>query len=248
MKMFCLRPSTFFAAVLLSAVVPAHSSVVAPSAYTASGYNLTSLTISGTNYSTLIGSTATIVDQVTTLAYYVDGTLPALGIGGASGGASGLIYRDGAANANVGSLFQFGQTITLADRIFISDLGTGDPITFNLIDSSGGVIGDYSLSLVAANFGSLISSATYRLINDTTGVNGGTLGAVQSFASFQLADFSGTTGDLSAATGIRLATGTGWDPSMVGLTVETVPEPTTTALVAISLAVWVICRRRPKNI
>lgn len=181
MKIDYLRPSNFIAAVLLSAAVPAHSSVVAPSAYTATGYDLTSLTISGTNYLNLIGSTATIVDQSSTLAYYVNGTLPALGIGGASGGASGLIYREGAGNVNVGSIFQFGQSISLTDRIFVSDLGTGDPITLNLIDGSGGVIGDYSLSLAAVNFSSLISIATYRIINDNNGVDGGTINQAQSF-------------------------------------------------------------------
>ncbi len=191
--------------------------VVAPSAYTQSGYNVTSFTIFGTTYSHLVGSTASIASSSVTLSLYINGTSPALVAGDASSASSGLDYRTGAGNVDVGSTFQFGQKIS-TKRIVIGDIGTGDPVTLSLIDGSGAVIGDYSLSLVAANFGSLIAATGYRLINNTTGADGGVANLANSFVSFQLADFNGTTGDVPEATGIKLSGGGGaWDPQLVAL-------------------------------
>jgi len=239
-------------ATLGSTLHDASAAVVVPSAYTSTGYDMTSITINGTVYSTsnstLFGSTASIIPlPATTLSYYVDGTLPALGANSVNAAASGLNFRDGAANIDIGSTFQFGQTIGASDRIFLGDLGVGDPISLNLINSSGAVIGDYSLSLTAANFGVLISNTLYRLINNATGANSGTGTYTQSFTSFQISDFTGTTGDLSTATGIRLSSGSNiFDPSMVGLATA-VPEPATCLLLAGALTATVVFRRRLKT-
>jgi len=105
-------------------------------------------------------------------------------------------------------------------------LGTGESLSFQLVNSSNTVVGTYSISLTAAQFGSsnLIASATYPTISNSTGASTGNVGPFgQRAVAFQLANFTGA-GDLSTATGIRLSTGNdSWDPSVVAL--AAMPEP-----------------------
>ncbi len=240
---------TIAAAMLMSlaAHTASQAAVIAVSGYTDNGsYGLTSVTINSTTYNSLTGSTASILSGggTTVVGVWINNTFPTLTTSDINAAASGLSYREGAGNILTNSTFQFGRSIIASDRIFLWDFGTGDPVSFGLVDSGGSAIGDYSISLTAANFG-----ATALVSFGATGVvqadGTQTIVAVdqQRAVSFQIADFTGTTGNLSLATGIRLTAGSGsLDPSVVGL--AAIPEPTTWALLAGSLTVLMVTRRR----
>ena len=222
----------------------ATAAVMAVSNYTATNYTFTSLTIGENIYSDLTGSTANVVADAGDLIYWMQGTTPAYsGTGNANTVASGLSYREGIGNINVGSTFQFGRTITSLDFIFLTDYGTTEPVTFQLVNSSNTVLGTYSISITAAQFGTsdLIASTTYSTVFNSSG-SGSDITGGQRAVAFQLADFVGT-GDLSTATGIRLsAQGDGVDPSVVGL--AAIPEPSSFLLLGLSGALLLLNRRQ----
>ncbi|MBC2602659.1 hypothetical protein [Puniceicoccus vermicola] len=232
--------------------------------------NLTSVTIGGIQYTNLTGSTA----NLNISSSQSSGTLLGLWINDAptepprfdptglnpanatdrqnmydqiSGGVSGLSNFEGAANILDDSFFQFDRTITAGDRIFIFDMGTGDDVTFELVDSIGNAIGDYTITLTAASFGGgLTSFDRVRTIRGDF-VNS-EVGTVTSFAgaSFQLSDFSGTTGDLSQATGLRSVGNSNIDPSLIGL--ASIPEPSASAMIfGVLCGAAVIFIRRSKR-
>jgi hypothetical protein len=165
--------------------LPANAAVVAVTGETHdSNYNLTSVTIGGTLYSDLTGATATSVGGA--LVYYLTGTTPTITNTATDRNTSltGLSYREGAGNVLIDSTFQFGRVITASDYIFISDLGAGtDSVSFNLIDSLGGVVGDYTISLTSLGGVSLIASTAY------TGTPAAVGSQAQTFGAFRLSDF-----------------------------------------------------------
>ncbi|MFA7344548.1 MAG: glycoside hydrolase family 16 protein [Terrimicrobiaceae bacterium] len=198
----------------------ASAAALAVTSYTDTNGTFTSLTIGGTAYTNLTGSTATLTGADT--YFYPQGNPIFSGAGQANAAASGLDYRTGAGNVDYGSLFQFGRTITSQDYIFVTELQNGaatETVGFQLVNASNTVLGSYSISITPGQFGSpLISSSSYTVISNGTG--GGTYtGPFGQYAvAFRLSDFTGT-GDLSTATGIRFSSGTNnaWDPSVVGL-------------------------------
>jgi hypothetical protein len=235
-------PALALGAFLAAGVGSASAAVITATAYTSSNYTYTSLTLGGVAHSTLTGSTATIVTDADRLNYWITGSTPTLsGSGITNTVASGLSFREGTGNILAGSRFQFGRVITASDYIFISDLGTGDDVSLELVSAANVALG--TLSLTASQFGSgLLPSAGYQAIY-TTGVSYGNIAAsVQSVVAFQLADFN-ITGDVSLATGIRLSTASGVDPSVVGL--AAVPEPSA-ALLGLGTIPLLPRRRRVK--
>lgn len=233
----------------------AGASVIAVSNFTDDGsYGLTSITVNGTTYSDLTGATASvvqsgIVSSTNLLGIWIKGTSPDLSVSDINSAASGLSYREGAVNVLTGSVFQFGKTIQSTDRIFLWDVGTGDSVSFQLIDSSDAVIGDYSISLTAANFGAsnltnfplspgVRTVAADGTVSDLSSITG------ERAVSFQLSDFTGTTGNLSLATGIRVSAGTGYDPSVVGL--AAVPEPSTYLMLGLGIGLLLVLRKKCK--
>jgi hypothetical protein len=221
----------------------ASAAVFAPTTYTDDGAGtFTSLTINGTVYNDLTGCTAALTTPDT---YFYTGTPTLSGAAQANTAASGLDWRTGAGNVDIGSLFQFGRTITSQDRIFVTDLHGGtatEGVGFQLVNSSNTVLGTYSISIASTSFGSLITSNNYTVKNNSDGSGNTAQAFVQNAVSFQLSDFTGT-GDLSTATGIRLSGGTAnsWDPSVVGL--AAVPEPSSLFLLGLG-TVTVLSRRR----
>jgi hypothetical protein len=121
-----------------------------------------------------------------------------------------------------------------------------------LIDSSGNVIGDYIINLTASNFGVLnswsIANGGTNLSEDLLGNDTNATVGLGSFAgtSFQIADFTGTTGDLSLATGIKLSgAGGALDPSLVGL--AAIPEPAAAGLLLGAFGLGLaFCRRQTR--
>jgi hypothetical protein len=226
------------------------TSVIDAVTYDAS-YDLTSVTIEGTTYTELTGSTASITTSSfsTWTAFWIGGTTPITNdeedLNAAS---SGLNVRDAATNLSSGSTFQFGQTITDTDTIFIIDYGNGDPVTFGLINSDGETVGDYSLTIVASDFGNdIVTFATEKtegLSTDDSITTDIDVRADQG-VSFTLSDFTGTYGDLSTATGIVILSTTTLDPAVVGL--ASIPEPNTFALLAGLSAFAAIAVRRRRS-
>jgi hypothetical protein len=243
-----MRRTAFTASLLLGMAGMSQAVVTEVSSFTNDGnFGVTSVTISGTIYSSLVGSTASIPElppsSTQLVVAWKTGTTPALTTSDINLAASGLDYRTLATNIQVGSTFQFGNTIAATDRIFLWDLGTGDDVTLQLIDSTGGTIGNYQISLVAANFGAsnLVPATNYDFLR-RDGTSTGPLAFGLRAVSFQLSDFSGTTGDINLATGIKLQTGDfQLDPVMVGL--AAVPEPSTYAMLIAGLGCFLVRAR-----
>lgn len=208
-------------------------------------YGLTSVTIGGTTYTDLTGASAEIVNGsngIRGLWYDVTSDLTIATLDAAS---SGLNYRDAAANLHEESTFQFGKTIQATDQIFLFDIGSGDPVTFSLLNSAGANVGDYTIEFVAGDFNSvdLIAPLTLDAVytGDVIGTGIGPLG--QRSIAFQLSDFIGTSGDLTTVTGMKIFDGDKrLDPTVVGL--ASIPEPGTCALLAGLAALTVIAMRR----
>lgn len=196
---------------------------------------LASLTTSEGTFSTLTGASATSatgqrvwkVDQPATDA---DALL-------------GLTASDGLLNlTSGGTTFQLGSGFTADTRFFLFDYAgggsaIGDSVTVTLINSSNVVVGDYTLALAVANFGSNIADVNGASREDNTPLDLD-LGGV----TFALSDFTGTTGDLSTVTGIRFAGASTLDPAVVGF--YTVPEPGSLILAGIASAASLLRRRR----
>jgi len=238
-----------------SLLVAVALSLAAQDAYAALA--ITNIGLSGTftagNPETITGS-ATLTSVTTT-----EGTFTNL-VGAVSSNAAGeRIYKGtdpGADNSTVLGLtasdgllnltsaptsFQFGTTFSASTRFFILDVtsvggGFGDPATISLIDSAGAVVGTYSYGLTAAAFGTNVATITSATREGT-----GTITLETSGVSFSLADFIGT-GDFSTATGIRLASASSLDPTVVGI--YTVPEPTSMGLAIFAGAAFAWRRRR----
>jgi hypothetical protein len=243
-----MRRAAFTVSFFLGMVGMSHAAVTEVSSFTDDGnFGVTSVTINGTVYSSLVGSTASLPGSPSTstelAVAWRNGTTPALTPSDFNLAASGLDYRTAAPNIKVESTFQFGQTIAATDRIFLWDLGTGDDVTFQLIDSSGAAIGNYQISLTAANFGTsnLVGNKVYDFLRHD-GTSPSPLTLTQRAVSFQLSDFTGTTGDINLATGIKLQTGDfQLDPVMVGL--AAVPEPSTYAMLIAGLGCFLVRAR-----
>ncbi|MDP0497321.1 MAG: PEP-CTERM sorting domain-containing protein [Verrucomicrobiota bacterium JB024] len=236
--------------VLACLSVPASAAVQGVSAMTDDGnYGLTSVTIGGIEYTDLSGSAATVNVASSGTGYiagWIANTTPALTRATIDAETSGLNYRAGAMNVLSGSSFQFGKVITETDQIFIFDFGSGDAMALQLINSSGEVVGNYSLSISAAAFDGpnlvLYSGIDTLLADNTT-----TLVPINNerAVAFQLSDFSGTIGDLSTATGIRLSSNSAIDPTIVGL--ASIPEPSAMGMGLLGLLiVAVVLRKRQR--
>jgi hypothetical protein len=203
---------------------------------------ITSFTTTQGTVSTLVGATS-----VTSVTGGLDLDRNAWGNAGTeSNGATSLMGLDastGAVQINTANFF-FGQTVQAGNDIFILDVGTTDPLTVNPIDISGTLIGTFSLSIIAADWGTLATSTANldALVNpaNNSGLNVGNPAndlAVNGLA-FDLSDFVGT-GTLSGVAGIRIAGGGTFDPVVVGF----VPEPSTVLLLAMGLTGLALRRR-----
>lgn len=231
---------------------PLLATVNGVSALTEDGnYNLTSITIGGTQYTDLTGSDADVV-WVSGGAYaaWISDTADVASPAEVNPNVSGLNYRVVATGVGAGSEFQFGRVIEASDQIFIMDWGLGDPLDLELVDSSGLAVGDYTLSLTAGQYGGALVSniATFDLL-----LNGGTsISRDNAFnqsavaVAFSFTDFTeNTAGDLSQVTGIRLTSNSGLDVAMVGL--ATIPEPSASATLFGMAVVLFVCVSRRKR-
>jgi len=194
---------------------------------------LTSITVDGVIYSSLTGATSVFAAGET---FWV-GTTPA----NDSASMVGLTASAGLLNLSAASTFQLGSGFTANTRFFLIEASgnfadLGDPATITLINASNAVVGDYSYSLLKESFGVSLGSSTANR------EGGGTVGLALSGVSFSLADFIGTTGDLSTVTGIRINSGSGLDPAVVGL--YTVPEPSRALLFLCGAGLLMMRRRR----
>ena len=162
---------------------------------------------------------------------------------------TGLDVGHGAANINIANIF-FGQTITGnpgdGNDLFIVDVGSQDNVTtVRPIDALGNVIGDFSLTLLAAswiplptttaNFDAKINQTAGSPPNSGTGLNN----LFVRILAFDLEDFSGT-GSLTGLAGIQIDGDRTLDPMVIGF----VPEPGTSLLLAAGLLGLARIRRR----
>ncbi|MDF1811584.1 MAG: Ig-like domain-containing protein, partial [Verrucomicrobiales bacterium] len=113
---------------------------------------------------------------------------------------------------NMGTQAEFDLGTTVNDQtfaFFIGEIGTngqaGDAITITPLDAAGNPIGDFTLNIVAADYGE-------QLVTMDTN-HSSMLGT--RLTSFTLADFSGT-GTLTGVAQLRLSGNTGYDPNVVG--------------------------------
>ncbi|TWT85954.1 hypothetical protein Pla123a_07610 [Posidoniimonas polymericola] len=133
------------------------------------------------------------------------------------------VITDGLLNTN--ATFQFGQGIALNDVLVFMEIDTqlSEGVTFFPVDSGGGKIGDYSLTLAnngdrSSAYGPQLVPGNYDLkIVDVADplANFNVRGV-----SFSLSDFSGSAGNLSLAQGFRVEDelgGVGVDPSFAAI-------------------------------
>ncbi len=201
------------------------------------GQRATSITVDGNAYTDLVGATASDTQASDGRFWEVGDTAP----GTEDAALSGLYITDGLLNTSVGVKFQFGNSIGLDDILFVFEADasprTPDDITLGVIGSSGQVIGDYTLTL--SDIGG--SGTTNRLYGTYTidresgsNISGGGVWGV----AFTLAEFVGTTGDLSGATGLYLSVNTSGDLTAVG---RVIPEPA--SLILFGLSGLIVLRR-----
>jgi hypothetical protein len=189
---------------------------------------LTQLTTDEGTFTNLVGATAQAV--VTANILNSVGSAPAT----ADEAVSGLTVNDGVNNMQAG-YFQFPNGFDADTRFFILETtpqsaAIGDDVTVTFVDANNAAVsGTQSLSLSAPNFTSSPADTTdTSLATVTYTVTQATPIQKQGAVWFSLADFTGT-GDLSSATGIRLAS-IGLDPVVVGIyslsgTFPPEPEP-----------------------
>mgnify|MGYP003575983991 CR=1 FL=1 len=155
----------------------------------------------------------------------------------------GLVASDGLLNLTSATTnFQLGSNFTADTRFFLLEYAgggsaIGDNVTITLINASNALVGNYTLSLTAANFGINIADVNGASREENTALDldmGG--------LTFALSDFTGTTGDLSTVTGIRFTSASNLDPAVVGI--FTVPEPGSFMLAGLSVSAWLLRRRR----
>lgn len=149
----------------------------------------------------------------------------------------------GKANAT-GVKFNLGQSLGVSDGtlFFMYELvlatapDADDVVVYPLLD--GTRIGDWSLTINASDYGALSNTFRMTLLSGSDANARG--------VTFSLADFSGTTGSLSAVNGLEFSDPNAtWDPLSAGI--ASVPEPGTLALAALALvgAAFFACRKRP---
>lgn len=203
---------------------------------------LDSIVVDGVTYSDLEFATGA---TATTFAYYFYAT----GIndsGGAPTGSNpgsaaasliGSRVDDGAVDLTAGQV-QFGRSIGADDRIFVTELNSGNGFTATLIDANGNPLAGFASLVIpdaaygdAANDFANILSTTRVNPNGTT--QAGPTNVKVGGVSFGLSDFVGT-GTPSGATGIAISS-TSFDPYNFGL--YTVPEPASLALLGLGGAV-----------
>ncbi len=148
----------------------------------------------------------------------------------------GLNYGTGVLNVGAGTTFQFGRTLGSNEILFvIRDGAPNTTITFVPVSGTS-TIGNYTLSIAQGQFN------TFSKRVDLKREGGANLNdRERAGTSFTLADFTGTTGDLSTATGFRVTTnGSGWDVAAVGVVV---PEPASAVMIGLSGLLFLRRRR-----
>lgn len=247
----CFTATIAAASILLG--THADAAIMSVDAVTLDGTDtIQSVTIGGVSYSNLLGATS--ASSATSDYYYrTSGSDP----GSVNAALAGLRISDGALNS--GATFQFGTPIGLDQTLFLMDIDTGafgDVVQIRPVDSSGDFIGDYTFTIAdertngdgngnesamdTNGFGPAL--LTYKITTSTSGALTFDF-RVHGF-SFTLADLTGTTGDLSQATGFTVINADGdsvIDPAVGGLII---PEPGSAALIGFACSMLIGRRRQ----
>jgi hypothetical protein len=148
----------------------------------------------------------------------------------------------GMVNIGDDSDFSFASSPTSLDQVlFIFDVGSADgSLNVELIDGLGGNVVGTTLS-VNFSVASVANIDFERVDGGGTSTTGGTDAAFVGLA-LSFSDFGLTSGDLSSIAGVRLDSGGGLDPGLIGFTA--VPEPSSTALLGLGGLSLIMRRRR----
>jgi hypothetical protein len=211
---------------------------------TGNDQTISSFTAGGVTYTGLTGAVATTAAS----ERYFGDTDP----GSDAAALTGLVATDGTLNTTSGTDFILGP-LTSDSVLFLLeyDFSTDDNAQFDdvrlgLIDTLGNDIGDYRLELVDVGedaSGSLLNPSLNREGTGTF-LNENLYGT-----SFTLADFTGTTGDLTLAAGVTIINsnpgsgGTGGAIDVAAVGVAVIPEPAS-ALAASAGMLGLLTRRR----
>lgn len=200
--------------------------------------DLTSITVDGTTYSGLEGSTVSAAPGVggsTTVFYAIDGSVPVDG-NDAMSGLQITSSQAGQGNSHTGTTFQFGRTITQNDVMFFFEIGGNDSPTLTLVDTD-----DISLgATLTINENTDYGPGVANTLHDRTNGSG-----TPTFApvgtSFLLSDFAGWDSLTSDPTGFRITTADFVDPTLAAITA--VPEPTSLSLLLLCAGFFAVVRR-----
>lgn len=203
---------------------------------------LVSFKVGATEYTSFSTVSSTTASGAATLTPYW-----AQGAANLSAGDDQLSVTDnrldtGMVNISNNSEFFFASPTSLDQVLFVFDVGSADGnLNVELIDGAGGsVVG----STILANFSvTRVADIDFERVNGAgTSTSGGDnaafVGLTFSFSDFGITD----AGDLSSIAGVRLDSGGGLDPSLVGF--ASVPEPSSALLVGLGCSFFVSRRRR----
>jgi hypothetical protein len=204
---------------------------------------LVSFKVGATEYTNFVTTSTTTASGGSTITPYWGQNATNLTAGDDQLSVTDNRLDTGMVNIGDNSEFFFAFSPTSLDQVlFIFDVGSADgALNVELIDGLGGsVVGN----TITPNFSvSSVANIDFERVNGGgTSTNGGTdadfVGLAFSFSDFGITD----AGVLSSIAGVRLDSGGGLDPSLIGFTA--VPEPSSAALLGLGGLTLILRRRR----